>query len=210
MRVAVLSESPDDEASIRILLAALLGRETQEVSLSPLRSRGWPAVARILPAVLPHLHYRTDAEALVVIVDSDDSPIHQSDHVVTGALETGCRLCHLRNVVDSRKAALKPVPGRELIKTALGLAVPAIEAWYRCGLDPQVNESAWARKLASEKISYTRNSLKRDVYGTERPSIQVKTERAVDAAKRLASDIPLVESLFPAGFGAFVNDVRSW
>ncbi len=210
MKVAILSESSADEAAIRILVGAILGRETEEVALTPLRSRGWPAVIRVLPAILPRLHYHTNAEALVVVADSDDSPVHQSGHDIIGQRETNCRLCQLRGEVESQKARLAPVSGRGVIKTALGLAVPAIEAWYRCGLDPQVSEATWARKLTSERIAYTRNSLKRVVYGTERPSIQIETAKAVEAAGRLANNLPLIEKLFPSGFGAFANDVRSW
>jgi hypothetical protein len=97
-----------------------------------------------------------------------------------------------------------------MIKTAIGLAVPAIEAWYRCGLDPHVNEATWARKLKSEKVVYTRRSLKFRVYGTERPSIKLETARAIEAANQLANDLSVLEGLFPCGFGAFARDVRSW
>jgi hypothetical protein len=210
MKVAILSESPDDAAAIRIFVAAILERETQEISLDAFQVRSYSVVINVLPAVLSHLHYRTDAEALVVVIDSDDSPVHQSSHDEAGGAVPSCRLCNLRSLVASRKANLRAVPGRGEIKTALGLAVPAIEAWYRCVRDPHVNEATWARKLASERITYTRNSLKRDVYGTERPSVEMKKAKAVEAAEKLADDIALVETLFPSGFGSFANDVRSW
>jgi hypothetical protein len=51
MKVAVLSESPADEAAIRIMVDRLLGQETHPVALPPLRSRGWPSVREILPSV---------------------------------------------------------------------------------------------------------------------------------------------------------------
>ena len=97
------------------------------------------------------------------------------------------------------------------MKTAIGLAVPAIEAWYLCGLDPHVNEATWARKLEQgERITYTRNALKRSVYRTERPTIDIMTRHAIEAATRLASDLSEIERLFPGGFGSFVRDVRNW
>lgn len=210
MKVAVLSESSADEAAIRILLEGILGRGTQDVSLPPLRSRGWPSVIRVLPTVLKFLHYRTDADALVVIVDSDDSPLHQDAHDQPGGEEVRCRICQLRAVTDSEIGRLSAVPGRELIKTALGLAVPSIEAWYLCGLDPQVNEATWARRLQSELITYTRRTLKRDVYGTERPSIEIEERRAIEAANRLVADLSQLEQLFPIGFGYFARGVRNW
>jgi hypothetical protein len=85
MKVVVLSESSADEAAIRILVNGILGRETEDVSSLPLRSRGWPSVIKVLPTVIKFLHYQTDAEALVVIADSDDSPIHRSSHEQAGS-----------------------------------------------------------------------------------------------------------------------------
>lgn len=80
MKVAVLGESPIDEAAVRVLVEGILVRQTQQVEYFQLRSRGWPSVLRILPNVLQHLYYRTDAEGLVVVADLDDSPLHQETH----------------------------------------------------------------------------------------------------------------------------------
>lgn len=211
MRVAVLSESSADEAAIRILLEGILGKATQEISRHPsLRSRGWPTVVRILPMVIKWLHYQTDAEALVIVADSDDSPVHESAHESAGGESSKCRLCQLRGVVNLERLRLSSVPGRAPLKTAVGLAVPAIEAWYLCGVDPHVNEATWARRLQSERISFTRNSLKTQVYGTDRPSLQTETRHAVEAARRVSNDLSVIEQLFPNGFGSFARDVRSW
>lgn len=210
MRVAILSESSADEAAIGVLLDGILGRQTQEISSLPLRSRGWPSVIRVLPTVLKFLHYRTDAEALVVIADSDDSTTHQSTHDEAEGADQQCRLCQLRGVVSVETSKLKPVTGRNQIKTAIGLAVPAIEAWYLCGLDPHINEAAWTRKLQSEQITYTRRTLKKAVYNTERPTIDIETAEAHKAAIRLVNELSLLEQLFPNGFGAFARDVRNW
>ncbi|OLE54690.1 MAG: hypothetical protein AUG51_06975 [Acidobacteria bacterium 13_1_20CM_3_53_8] len=210
MKVAILSESSADESAIRIILEALLGRETEGIASLPLRSRGWPSVIRVLPTVLKYLHYRTDAEALVVIVDSDDSTVHQSSHDEENGADMLCRLCQLRNVVSLETTRLRPVAGRSQIKVALGLAVPAIEAWYLCGSDPHVNEAAWARRLQQEQITYTRRTLKEDVYGTERPTIELEMKHATNAARQLINELSLLEQLFPNGFGSFARDVRDW
>jgi hypothetical protein len=210
MKISILSESSADEAAIKILVEEILKSVTQTVSSPRLRPGGWPHVIHLLPSVLKFLHYTTDAEALVVIVDSDDSPAHHTSHDEIDGGDRQCRLCQVRNVVDSVKSGLTSVQDREIIKTAIGLAVPAIEAWYRCGLDPHVNEATWARRLNSERITYTRKSLKKDVYGTERPSIEIETTRATEAAIRLTGCLPLLEQLFPDGFGSFARDVRSW
>lgn len=209
MKVVVLSESSADEAAVRTLVNGILGEETQDVPSLPLRSRGWPYVHRVLPTIIKFLHYQTDAEALVVIADSDDSPIHQSSHDQAGGEEPGCRLCQLRNVFKQTK--ISSVSGRSELRSAVGIAVPAVEAWYLCGIDQHVSEATWERKLQlSERITYTKNSLKKSVYGTERPTIDVMTRHAIEAATRLVKDLSEIERLFPGGFGSFVNDVRSW
>ena len=210
MRVAVLSESSADESAIRIIINSILGIETQAVSLPPLRSRGWPSVIRILPSVLLHLHYQTNADALVVVADSDDSPPHQSAHEKIGCEDSQCRLCQLRIAARNVLSRLQALPDSGTIRIAIGLAVPAIEAWYRCGVDPHVNEAAWSRHLDGEHLAYTRRSLKRDVYGTERPSIEIETSFAIIASSRLVNDMSVIERLFPNGFGALAKDVRSW
>jgi len=211
MKVAVFSESSADEAAIRILLEAILGASTESIPSHPsLRVRGWPMVIRVLPAIIKWLHYQTDAEALVVIADSDDSPVHERAHELAGGEDRRCRLCQLRRVTSEEKSKLTSVPNRASLKTAIGLAVPAIEAWYLCGLNPHVNEATWVRKLQSEKITFTRSLLKKQVYGTDRPTITLETHHAVEAAARLTTDLTLIEQLFPVGFGSFAREVRSW
>ena len=76
MKVSVLSESSADEAAIRILVDGILGTETEPIPPPRLRTRGWPSVLKDVPTVVRHLHYRTDADAFVLVVDSDDSPLH--------------------------------------------------------------------------------------------------------------------------------------
>jgi hypothetical protein len=127
MKVAVLSESEADEAAIRILVDGVLGISTEPISGPSLRSRGWPSVDQVLPSVLKHLHYRTDADGFVVVVDSDDSPVHDASHDESGASAEGCRLCLIRAHLGQVQKELRAL-GRPVLKTAVGLACPCIEA----------------------------------------------------------------------------------
>jgi len=77
MKVAVLSESAADEAAIRILVDAVLMQQTEPVGPPPLRSRGWPAVLSVLPGVIRHLQYQTDADGLVVVKERRWSGYHR-------------------------------------------------------------------------------------------------------------------------------------
>jgi hypothetical protein len=210
MKVAVLSESSADEAAVRLLVEAVLGIQTTSAEPLTLRSRGWPAVRDVLPAVIRHLHFQTDVEGLVVVADSDRSVIHTMQHDMHEGGQPGCRVCELRNVhlLTSRRMAERV--GQAPLKVAIGVAVPAVEGWYARGVVPQVNEAAWSRALQSGQFPYTKVSLKERVYGTPRPSILLETERAKEAANRLANDIDGLEADFPGGFGALAADLRRW
>ena len=212
MKVAILSESPADEEAIRILVEGVLNQRTFPVSFPPLLTRGWRGVLKILPSVLKHLHYRTDAEALVVSVDSDESPMHREEHKLPGGADGKCRLCQLQLKVISTRGQLRPRFGRPGLKIAIGVAVPAIEAWYRSGLDPRVSETAWMLGLQSKSYPYTKLSLKKDVYGTERPSLALETKRATEEVERFRQQhqLEILRNLFPVGFGSLVHDIRGW
>ena len=212
MRIAILSESRADEAAVRILVEGVLGRETQPVELCPIQTRGWPSVLRIIPTVLRHLHYQTDAEALVIVADANHSPLHHATHEEPGRAETSCRLCRLREQVHQVQNSLRPVASRQpqRVQTAIGIAVPAIEAWYRCGLDPQISEATWIQQFQAEAYAHVKNRLKRDVYGTDRPSLTLETEYASREAQRIRQQVHLLEASFPNGFGSLAREVRSW
>lgn len=208
MKVAVFSESEADEAAIRVLVDALLVQESEPVDL-PLRAHGWPGVREQLPVVWRALYYQTDADALVVVVDSNKSPLHQQRHEQPGEQHPDCRLCQLRGAISSAERLVQPRRGRLLLKTAVGLAVPQIEAWYRCGVDPHVTEAVWAQALQSGSYPYTKTTLKQVVYGTKRPT-RSRQERAIEEARRLGQNVSKLEEWFPSGFGALARDVRSW
>lgn len=103
MKVAILSESPADEAAICVFLRKLLAFEIESI---PLRARagGWNAVLRAIPPTLKELHYRRTASALVVVIDSDNSMVHRPEHEQPGANISECRLCELRKIVSASRA----------------------------------------------------------------------------------------------------------
>jgi hypothetical protein len=210
MKIAVVSESPADEAAIKVLIDSIVGRETVLVSGARLRPHGWPNVLTLLPPIITALHYRAEADALAVVIDSDDSSLHETAHEQPAENYRECRLCQLRTSVALSFNRLSPVANRARLKTAVGIAVPAIEAWYRCGIDPHVMEATWSRRLGGERITYDRHSLKVNVYGSDQPSLATRTALAVNAATRLGNNLELLEQLFPLGFGCFVCDVRTW
>jgi hypothetical protein len=98
------------------------------------------------------------------------------------------------------------------LKIAIGLAVPAIEAWLLCGVDSHITEAAWINGLKEKPgaMPYSKGGLKRQLYGTSHPSLAVETEAMKAAAMRLSKDFSTIERLFPHGFGALSKNLRSW
>ncbi len=209
MKLAILSESPADEAALRVLVEYTL-RTPFELVTSGLRARGWPSVEQVLPPILRHLHFNTDADGLVVVVDSDDSPVHTIGHEAPGYHHPLCRVCRLRAVFHRTVRHLPPTRGRHRVLRAVGLAVPAIEGWYLSGVDDSVTEAAWMAGQVSGVAPYTRRELKQRVYGTERPSLPLEIRVALESVSRHRGDIRRLENDFPNGFGALARDLRSW
>ena len=209
MKIALLSESPGDEAALRVLVEYVLGGPFTQV-VPALRARGWPSVEQVLPPILRHLHFNTDADGLVVVVDSDDSVVHTVEHEAPGYHHAGCRICRLRGVFRRTIKNLPRAHGRNRVLRAVGLCVPALEAWLLCGRDTSVTEAAWLAGQASGRPPYTRKELKRRVYGTERPTLPHEMKRAVQEVTRHHGDLRRLENDFPHGFGALARDLRSW
>ena len=209
MKLAILSESPADEAALRVLVEYVLGGPFTPAQAS-LRARGWPSVEQVMPSILRHLYFNTDADGLVVVVDSDDSPVHTVEHEAPGYYHPFCRICRLRAVFRRVFKNLPRAHGRDRVLRAVGLCVPAIEAWYLCGRDTSVTEAAWVNGQTSGRLPYTRRELKWRVYGTERPSLPHEIKRAVQEVRRHQGDLRRLENDFPQGFGALARDLRSW
>lgn len=209
MKVAILSESPADEAAIRVLVEGVLQAPIQLVQAG-LRARGWPNVVQVLPAVIRHLHFNTRADGLVVVVDADDSVVHTAEHEVPNYHHPLCRMCQIRAVFRRTTKRLPPAQGRSRVLRGVGVAVPAIEAWYLCGRDDSVSEAAWLAGRERGVAPYSRRDLKARVYGTDRPSLPFETKRAIEEVRRHRGDLRRLEADFPGGFGELARDLRRW
>ena len=201
MRVAILSESSADESALRILVDEFLGVKTIPVATN-LESRGWHAVRNTLPAISKALQYKTDAEGLVVVVDSN--------HTYLSGDEPKNRLRDFRELVQRCQQQLKSVSGRVPLKIAVGVAAPAIEAWWLCKSNLQVNEAAWEKGLAEKHEPYSKQELKKQLYGSDYCSLELMTRKMTEAAQEIAKDLFALERAFPNGFGNLANELRSW
>jgi hypothetical protein len=204
MKIGYYCESPADRAAMAVFTLGLLGEPPEPINMD-LDAHSVPAFFSALDGVFRGIHYNSDAEGLVIVVDSNDSELHDSAHDKAGADPGTCRLCRIRKSIAKARNQLKPRTGRPELKVAIGLAVPAIEAWYLAGKEHQVGEAAWRAAPP-----FTKLQLKMKVYRTERPSLEVETECAVKEARRIIQTIKVIDDAFPAGFGPMANEIRSW
>ena len=69
------------------------------------------------------------ADGVAVVVDADDSVVHAAEHEPAGNFHPNCRMCQLRAVYRQTTKKFPRAHGRERVLRAVGIAVPAIEAW---------------------------------------------------------------------------------
>lgn len=204
MRLVFFGESPADQAALAVFTEGILGQPLEVIDMG-LESHGVTGILNAMEAVLRGVYYNSEAEALVVAVDSDRTDLHEFEHDKPGRSGENCRLCKLRQIITRVRGAMRPMQGRPELKVAIGLAVPAIEAWYLVGKNHQVGEAAWRVGRP-----FTVQQLKKLVYKTERPPLEEETKRAIEEARRIIGDISAIEKAFPNGFGLMAKEIRSW
>jgi hypothetical protein len=154
------------------------------------------------------LHYHSDVDGLIVVLDSDltspHTPEHEPDYT-----DQKCRLCQLRRTIGEVTRHLRPRSDGTSLMTAIGLAVPQIEAWYLCGVPPQPSEAGWLAADSGSRHKY-KASLKLSAYGIDRAPLALTKFKAVEHATRLAGRIDLLEVNFPNGFCPLSTEIRSW
>jgi hypothetical protein len=209
MKIGFYTESSADQAALAVFAEGIIGGPPEPIHMS-LEAHGVIDVLRGLDGVFRGVYYRTDAEGFVVVVDCDDSELHDSTHDASGRSHENRRFCLVGETLAQTRKTLRPVAGRRPIKVAVGLAVPAIEAWYLVGREHQVGEAAWRVGLDAGRPPFTRPKLKELVYGTSIPSVERATECAVKEARRIIGNLKAIEDAFPVGFGLMAKAIRSW
>jgi hypothetical protein len=202
MKLAVFSESETDDLVIMRLAGALRPEGVSRVPLPRLRARGWDALLNGVGAVLKHVYFRTDADALAIVADSDNSEVHNLNH---GSANVGCRHCILTEKLDRLQQFLPPITGRARLKVAVAVATPSIEAWLLHGTPGAITEQQWIEKRKSGANAYTEiRQLKLNAYGEAGfRSGDVRIARALEHAERLAAHIELLAGGFPNSFKPF-------
>lgn len=202
MKLGIISESDADEAALGILIPVIVGVPVEIIPRVWPPPGGWSSALAALSTAMNHLYYRTDADALVVVIDSDDTPIHTTEHEPPNQASQKCRACQFLENIDRLKSNLARRPVEKPFVVAVGLAVPAIESWYLCGVDVHATEAHFARELqALGQMRQLRNNLKKAAYGTDRPSLALEKTKAIEHATRLSRSLEFLRQNFPEGFG---------
>lgn len=196
MKIGYYCESPADRAALAAFTEGILGVPPEPISMD-LEAHSVPGFFSALAGVFRGVHFNSDAEGLIIVVDCDNTEPHKPAHNMPGGGGERCRLCQIHNVIAQTRKHLKPRQGRPELKVAIGLAVSAIEAWYLAGL------AAGQRPFATPQ-------LKKQIYSTERPSLELETECAVTEARRIIQQIEKIEVAFPDGFGSMAQEIRLW
>jgi hypothetical protein len=209
MKIVFFGESSADQAALMVFTEGILGEPPKVIDMG-LEGHGVTGVLNALPGVFRGVYYNSDAEGLVVTVDGDDTEMHDPDHDKLAEGGESCRLCQVRKIIAQARKHLKARPSGGGLKVAVGVAVPAIEAWYLVGKEHQVGEAAWRAGLAVNRLPFNRPKLKEMVYGTARPSLELETECAIKEAQRIINNVKAIETAFPIGFGLMAAEIRSW
>lgn len=202
MRVAILSESAADEAALRILVDAVLGIKTFPIEKPSVAMTSIHGVRKSLRTVIQVLHHKSDAEGLVVVVDSN----HSSLEATTGEN----RLREFGDLIAKTRANLRTRSGQPALLVAHGVASPAIEGWLLCKRDGQISEASWEKGLRDKHDPYTKLALKRRLLGVEFPSSELRLQKMTEAATEVAADLAHLERQFPNGFGSLARQLREW
>ncbi len=212
MKLCVIGESLHDEVILRAVAEAVLSEPIDLVPSLVTRPGGFDAVRKLLPAIVRSVYYRQlDVQGLIVVVDSDFSWLTAEEVPPESASnQRRPRLPVIHRTLQRALGQLNPVEHRPPLKVAIGLAVPAIEAWLCAADHPQVSEQTWRNGLRAGRCSYTPPGLKTWAYGHDRPSRLEREQAANQFAATVAGGITNLQNRFPLGFGNLIQELERW
>ncbi len=209
MKIGILSESKVDEAAYKILVESILDRPI-EIVKSYRKRGGWEQAKAFVRAIIRDLHF-AGADGFVFVGDSDSTPPHAASHEELPDGSPGCRLCEIQQIVAAATQGLRDRSGQPQLKTAVGMATPAIEAWLLSGLEPNRTEAWFREEQSLGRLSgQTRRDLKIRKYGSLEASADIKLQRTLENAQRIADDLDGLENRFQFGFGHLRKSLAEW
>ena len=209
MRIGILSDSKVDEAAYKILVESVLGHSVD--LYKDYRARGgWFTAKKMVQWIMRELHF-AGADGFLFIGDSDSTPPHTADHETHADGYPNCRLCQIEKIVENTLGTLPARAGKPPLKVAIGMATPVIEAWLLSGDDPHCTEARFRDDQSNGRLTrQTRLDLKRQKYGSLQASSDIRMQRTLNNAHRIARDIETLEQRFQFGFGHLRKSLAEW
>jgi hypothetical protein len=125
MKIGYYCESPADRAALEVFTGGILGYPPEPINID-LLAHSVPRFFSALDGVFRGVHYHSNAEGLVVVVDGDDMEPHDATHLNVSSEK--CRCCQISDIITQARKQLRRMQGKPELKVAIGLAVPKIEA----------------------------------------------------------------------------------
>jgi len=210
MKIAIFGESTADEDATAILVSGILGADIERPHLPSLRTRGWSQMLAELPRIIRALHFNSDADGLVVIADSNGHSLHGPEHEEAPKSDADCRFCAIREVAQCELARLKARPVLPPLRVAVGLAVPALEAWLLSQRRTGLTEAMVKVARQERRELHSRAQLKELLYGTSRPTLELETAKMVEHMREIVRDLQRLRTAFPGGFGPLYDEIMTW
>lgn len=188
LRVAVLAESGTDDAVAYEIVAHVRRVVVEPVAVPSIRTRGWPAVLRQLPTVVRTVYYQSDADALVILADTDATVPHDPATHTPEFPHPDCRWCALHTALARALAGVGPRPVQGPLRTAVGAPAPAVEAWLLAGDPVHASEAAWLQRGASAAAASEayKRQLKQAAYGPGPPFRSMTSSASTRIRRALA------------------------
>ena len=153
MNVALLAESEVDQQILEYLVSTILAQRVDVALPRKFEVMGRPGVRNTLPSFVKHTHYCTNADRIVATADADGPLDHNQDE------RCACRLCEPRGAALRGLGELQETQRQDLPTLAIGIAVPAIEAWLLVNKRPDMREANFA--TVSESMYHAKRKLKK-------------------------------------------------
>src|SRR5438045_725232 len=118
MKIGYYCESPADRAALAIFTEGILGQAREPINMD-LEAHTIPGFFSALDGVYRGVHYNSDADGLVIVIDCDDSELHEVSHQLP---RDNCRLCRARKIINKAQSHVKPRQHHAALKVAIGLA----------------------------------------------------------------------------------------
>src|SRR5260370_17261276 len=109
-----------------VFTEGILGEPPEPINMD-LEAHSVPGFFRSLDGVYRGVHYNSDADGLIVVVDSDDAVLHSDAHDALGAAEDRCRYCQIRKIIQRAGNQFKPRQLSPNLKVPLCAPVPPIQ-----------------------------------------------------------------------------------